>query len=61
MHNYDEDSEACLNWQILNNSVKTKAMEDLGERSRKLIHKELRSQDLDTFTYKDIENISLHS
>jgi len=36
-------------------------MEDLGERSRKLIHKELRSQDLDTFTYKDIENISLHS
>jgi hypothetical protein len=61
MHNYDEDSEACLNRQILNNSVKTKAMEDLGERSRKLIHKELRSQDLDTFTYKDIQNISLHS
>ena len=33
-------------------------MEDLCERSRKLIQKELRSQDLDTFTYKDIQNIS---
>ena len=33
-------------------------MEDLCERSRKLIHKKLRSQDLDTLTYKDIENIS---
>ena len=33
-------------------------MEDLCERPRKLIHKELRSQVLDTFTYKDIRNIS---
>ena len=54
MHKYDEDSEACLNRQILNNSVKRKGMEDLCERSRKVIHKELRRQDLDTFTYKDI-------
>ena len=51
MHNYDEDSEACLSRQILNKSVKTKAMEDLCERSRKLIHKELRSQDLDALIY----------
>jgi hypothetical protein len=28
MHNHDADSEACLNRQILNNSVKRKAMED---------------------------------
>ena len=33
-------------------------MEDLCERPRKLIYKELRSQDLDTLTYKDIGNIS---
>jgi len=33
-------------------------MEGLCERSRKLIHKELRSHDLDTLTYKDIRNIS---
>ena len=33
-------------------------MEDLCERSRKLIHEELLSQDLDTLTYKDIRNIS---
>jgi hypothetical protein len=35
-----------------------KAMEDLCERPRKLIHKELRSLYLDTVTYKDIRNIS---
>jgi hypothetical protein len=58
MHRHDADSEACLNRQILNNTVKKKAMEDLCERSRKLIHKELRSQFLDTLTYKDIRNIS---
>jgi len=33
-------------------------MEDLCDRPRKLIHKELRSQYLDTLTYKDIRNIS---
>ena len=55
MHNHDADSEACLNRQILNNSVKRKAMEVLRERPRKLIHKELRSQYLDTLTYKDIK------
>jgi hypothetical protein len=44
MHNHDADREACLKQQILNNSVKRKAMEDLCERPHKLIHKELRSQ-----------------
>ena len=58
MHNHVEGSEACLNRQILNNFVKRKAMEDLCERPRKLIHKELRSQYLDTLTCKDIRNIS---
>jgi len=58
VHNHDADSEACLNRQILINSVKRKAMENLCEIQRKLIHKELRSQYLDTFTYKDISNIS---
>jgi hypothetical protein len=33
-------------------------MEDLCERPRKLIHKELLSQNLDTVTYKDIRNIN---
>ena len=33
-------------------------MGDKCERPRKLIHKELRSQYLDTLTYKDIKNIS---
>jgi hypothetical protein len=33
-------------------------MEDLCERPRKLIHKELQSQYLDTLTYKDIKNTS---
>jgi hypothetical protein len=32
-------------------------MEDLCERPRKLIHKELRSQYVDTVTYKDIRNM----
>jgi hypothetical protein len=43
MHNHEADSEACLNWQILNNSVKIIAMEDFSERPCKLIHKELQS------------------
>jgi hypothetical protein len=58
MHNHEEDSEAWLNQQILNNSFKGKAMEDLRERPRKLIHKELQSQDLGTLTCEDIETIS---
>jgi len=33
-------------------------MEELCERPRKLKHKELRSQNLDTLTYKDLKNIS---
>ena len=33
-------------------------MEGLCERPRKLIHKELRSQYLDTLTYKDTKNVS---
>jgi len=32
-------------------------VEDLCERPRKLIHEELRSQYLDTLTYKDIRNM----
>jgi translation initiation factor IF-3 len=55
-HNHDADSEARLKRQILNNSVKRKAI--LCERPRKLTHKELRSQYVDTLTYKDIKNIS---
>ena len=58
MHNHDADSVACLNRQILNNSVKKKATEDLCERPRKLIHRELRNQYVDTATYKDTRNIS---
>jgi len=58
LHNQDADREACLNRQILNNSVKRKAMEDLCERPHKLIHRELRSQQLITLTYKFIRNIS---
>jgi len=58
MYSQEEDSEACLNRQVLNNYLKTKAMEDLCERLRKLVHKELRSQDSDTIPYKDIQNIS---
>ena len=58
MHNHKADSEVCLNRQILNNYVKRKAMGELFERLRKLIHKELRSQYLDTLTYKGIRNIN---
>jgi hypothetical protein len=58
IHSHDADSEACLNRQILNNYIKRKAMTDLCERLRKLIHKELQSQYLDTLTYKDVRNIS---
>jgi hypothetical protein len=58
MHSHDADSEASLNRQILNNSVRRKAMEDFSETPRKLIYKQLQSQCVDTLTYKDISNIS---
>ena len=41
---HDEGSEVCLNRQIFNNSVKRKTMVVLIEGPRRLIHKELRSQ-----------------
>jgi hypothetical protein len=56
-HNHDKDREATLNPQILNNSVKTTAIEDFCARPRKLIHKELHSQNLDTLIYQDMQNI----
>ena len=59
MHSHPADSEACLNRQILNNSVKRKAMEKLCERWRKL--KNSRGQYLDTVTYKDIRNFSTNT
>jgi len=58
VHNHDEESEASLNRKTLHNSVKRKAMGDLYEIPRKLIHKELLSQDLDILTYEDIQNIT---
>jgi hypothetical protein len=33
-------------------------MEDLCEKPRKLIHKELHSQDLHTLAYEDVQNMS---
>jgi hypothetical protein len=56
-HNHDADSKACFNRKIINNSVKKKTMEDLCERPHKPTHEALRSQYLDTVTYKDIGNI----
>jgi len=50
MQNHDAGSEACLNRQILNNSIKRKTTEELRERPRKFIHGELQTQDLDTLT-----------
>jgi len=59
MHSHDADSEACLNRQILNNSVKRKTMEDLCERPHKLYTKNyVLSQYFDTVTCKDVRNIS---
>jgi hypothetical protein len=58
MHNHDAESEACLSRQIINNSVKRKAMDDFCERPHILVHKELQSQFVDTLTYQDIRNIS---
>ena len=55
---HDEGSEACLNRQIFNNSVKSKAMVVLIKGPRKLTHKDLRRQNLDILNYKDLRNIS---
>jgi hypothetical protein len=57
IHIRDEDGEASLNRQILSNSVKRKGVDGLCEKPRKLIHKELRSQDLHTVAYEDVQNI----
>jgi hypothetical protein len=60
VHNIDKDSDTGFNRQILSNSGKRKAMEDLCERTRKLIRKELQSQDLDTLTYMPNIRGSIH-
>jgi hypothetical protein len=52
MHNHDTDNEAFFKRQILNNSAERKALEDFSERLRRLIHKELQSQCMDTLTYR---------
>jgi hypothetical protein len=57
MHSYDADSEACLNRQILNNYVKRKVMEDLCERTRRLIHSRFLKSDRET----QLENPALKS
>jgi len=58
MHNHELYNETILNRRILNISVKRKANGDLCDRPCGLKHKELQSQDLDTLTYTDIQNIS---
>jgi hypothetical protein len=58
MQNHHAYSEACLNRQILNNSVKRKVMENFSERPCKLKHKELQNQYMDTLTYKQIRYVS---
>jgi hypothetical protein len=56
-NNRHKDGESGLNSQILSKSVTRKEMEDLCERPRKLIHKELQSHYLETFSCKDLLNI----
>jgi hypothetical protein len=58
VQNHGARDEACLNQNIFKNCGKGKTMGDFCERPRKLIHKELLNQDLDTLSYKDIRNIS---
>jgi hypothetical protein len=60
-HNHGKDSEANLSRQILNNSVKRKAMESLCEGPRKLIHKELHGQDLNTNLPRHTKRVEEHS
>jgi hypothetical protein len=40
MYKEDEDNEASLNRQTLNNYVKSKVLERLCERPRKMIHEQ---------------------
>ncbi|XP_050518650.1 uncharacterized protein LOC126892875 [Diabrotica virgifera virgifera] len=53
-HNHSELNEDALKRQMLSNSLKRKAREDIGERSMKILQKELRNGDISTLTTKDV-------
>ncbi|XP_050503874.1 uncharacterized protein LOC126882824 [Diabrotica virgifera virgifera] len=53
-HNHSELNEDALNRQMLSNSLKRKAVEDVGERPIKILQKELRNGDISTLTTKDV-------
>jgi len=52
-HNHNCDSEKILNRQILNNNLKRKAQDDICEKPSKLLHSEIKNNDIDTLTRYD--------
>jgi len=56
-HNHDLESEGKMMRQVIRNSVKRKAQEELCERPLKLIHLELKNKKTDFLTTTDISCI----
>ncbi|KAF0686992.1 Uncharacterized protein FWK35_00038294, partial [Aphis craccivora] len=56
-HNHDLESEGKMMRQVIRNSVKRKAQEELCERPLKLIHLELKNKKTDSLTTTDISCI----
>jgi len=52
-HNHNKNDEKILNRQILSNSLKRKAIEDISCKSSKLIRSELKKGDVSTLTTND--------
>ena len=56
LHSHDKDKEDNLNHQMLNNCVRSIAIEDI-LKLRKLILTDLENQDRDTHTYRDMQHV----
>ncbi|PSN53964.1 hypothetical protein C0J52_12535 [Blattella germanica] len=57
LHNHDAMDPELLNWQVLSNKLKRKAVEDICERPSKLLHLELTKNHVPDLTKYDVHLI----
>uniref|UniRef100_A0A6P7FZ95 Uncharacterized protein LOC114332271 n=1 Tax=Diabrotica virgifera virgifera TaxID=50390 RepID=A0A6P7FZ95_DIAVI len=56
-HNHEKLSAEVYNRKAVSNSIKSAAVEDLSEKPMKLICKELKKTNIETFTINDINRV----
>jgi len=56
-HNHEKLETPILNRQKMSNVLKRKAIDNVSDRPCKLIHNELRKEDVETLTFYDVSRI----